>query len=337
MKLPERLAGIAASQRDLLTVAQCREAGISPERVATAVRTGRWTNPHRGVYLTRPGRDDWDTRAVAALLACGPRAALSHHSAARSWGFDAQWQGRGTRAGADLIDVLIPWERRVAAPYGVRLHRTRDWSSRVHIHSWPTRTTGAHTVLDLAAATDLDGAVSWVGRALQQEATTEELLREALERRGRHRHAAELREVLDEGGIESGAELRFHRDVGERHGLPPARRQQVVPQAGSRRVDLEYGEQRLYVEIDGRLGHAGWAGQRRDAGKDIKVATGGWMTIRPGWRDAAVVPCETAAAVAQILWTRGWTGRPRACRSRACAVRALLASGPVGDWGQTSA
>lgn len=326
MELPERLVGIATAQRGLLTAAQCREYGVSPERVATAVRTGRWSRPHRGIYLTLPGRDDWDTRAVAALLACGPHAAPSHHSAARTWGIEEPWRGRGATRGGEPIDVLVPWERRVETLRGVRLHRSRQWRVRVQATAWPTRTTGADTVLDLAASVDLDGAVSWVGRALQREATTEWLLLEALDRRGRHRHATELREILDDGGIESAAELRYHRDVAERHGLPSAHRQTVAPEAGSRRVDLRYDEQLLYVEIDGRVGHAGWVGQRRDAGKDIQAAAGGWMTIRPGWRDAAVVPCETAAAVTQILWSRGWQGRPRACRSRACAVRALLAS-----------
>ncbi|MCA0438265.1 MAG: type IV toxin-antitoxin system AbiEi family antitoxin domain-containing protein [Austwickia sp.] len=326
MDLPDRLAALARAQNGLLTIAQCRDAGISPRRVATAYRTGRWTRPQRGVYQTLPGRDDWQTRAVAALLSCGPDAALSHASAARAWGIMGPWSGRGP----EQFDILVPWERRVATPNGVRLHRCRAWRLRVAARAWPRRTTAADTVLDLAATADLDATISWVGRALQRETTTEELLLEALDRRGRQRHAAELREILDIGGIESAAELRYHRDVAQRHGLPPARRQVVDARAGSRRVDVEYEEYRLRVEIDGRVGHQGWDERRGDARKDIAAARNRWMSIRPGWRDVAISPCDLAAAVAEILWGRGWRGLPSPCRAADCAIRGVLEKAPRG-------
>ena len=45
---------------------------------------------------------------------------------------------------------------------------------------------------------------------------------------------------------------------------------------GWRVVDVRYDEQLLLVEIDGRVGHGGWTAQRRDAGRDIRAAGGGW-------------------------------------------------------------
>jgi hypothetical protein len=77
---------VANEQRGLVTRRQCLAARMTARAVDVRVETGRWCRVQRGVYLTLPGRDDWRTQALAALLACGPDAAWSHWTAAHVWG-----------------------------------------------------------------------------------------------------------------------------------------------------------------------------------------------------------------------------------------------------------
>ena len=326
MQLPARLANLAAHQSGLLTAQQCRDAGITPDAIRAAVRSGRWEGRHRGVYQTRPGRNDWLSEATAGLLACGEPAALGYASAARLIGLN-RGRFRFDRSGhPEPVHICIPETRRVAAVPGVQLHRVTAYDQRLQWDVWPTRTSNSDTVLDMAGISTLEGAVGWVAQAVRLELTTTELLLECLDRRGRHRHAADLRELLDDSGIESAAELRFARDVAKAHGLPEGRRQAPDARRGLRVVDVQYDEYRLRVEIDGREGHEGWWARRRDATKDIEAAADGWISIRPGWVDVRVHPCDLGLSLARILGRQGWTGRPHGCRRQGCAVRAALTS-----------
>ena len=57
--------------------------------------------------------------------------------------------------------------------------------------------------------------------------------------------------------------------------------------------DVAYEEQRVLVELDGRLGHQG-AARVTDGIRDRRSATRGWLTVRAFWVDVAVTPCELA-------------------------------------------
>ena len=51
-----------------------------------ARRVRRWVCVQRGVYSTTPGRDDWPSQALAALLRIGLPSALCGPSAGFLWG-----------------------------------------------------------------------------------------------------------------------------------------------------------------------------------------------------------------------------------------------------------
>ena len=97
-------------QRGLVTRAQCLAAGLSPKAIEWRLTTGRWRRVMPGVYQTSPGRDDWWTGAVAALLAVDA-SAWSHRTAAYAWGL--------VRDPPSAIDLVIPEARRVSPPPGV--------------------------------------------------------------------------------------------------------------------------------------------------------------------------------------------------------------------------
>jgi very-short-patch-repair endonuclease len=115
-------------------------------------------------------------------------------------------------------------------------------------------------------------------------------------------------------------EVRFLRDVERSHGLPVGRRQRPTFVTGTRVHDVAYEEQRVLVELDGRLGHQG-AARVADGIRDRRSATRGWLTVRAFWVDVAVTPCELAREMGEILVDRGWAGVPRACRRGDCVMR----------------
>jgi hypothetical protein len=119
-----------AGQSGLLTRAQARAAGLTERAIDWRLGSGRWSVIHPGVYLTAPGRDDWEMRAVAALLHAGTGAVLSGRSAGHVWGL--------VRAEPAAIEVSVPWNRIVRAPAGIVVKRGRHVADRTHPTEWRT-------------------------------------------------------------------------------------------------------------------------------------------------------------------------------------------------------
>ncbi len=301
-----------AGQAGLLTRAQARAADLTERAIDWRLSSGRWAVVHPGVYLTTPGRDDWEMRAVAALLHAGKGAVLSGRSAGHVWGV--------VRGEPAPIEVAVPWTRIVRAPPGVVVTRGRHVTDRTHPTEWPHRLDAPHTVWDLAAGRDLDGTVGLAAKAIDLGITTTDALHLALEDRPRQRHRAVLTEILAhvDRGAESPAEVRYLRDVERGHGLPRGTVQS--PTVDGRRRDVEYEELRVVVEIDGRLNHDGWQARKRDGRRDRKTLAAGTVTIRAYWTDLGPDPCDLAADVATILRERGWAGAPTPCRRKECLV-----------------
>jgi len=80
------LARLAANQHGVVSLEQLRAIGISSHAIAHRVRIGRLHRIHRGVYAVGHARLSNEGRWMAAVLACGYGAALSHRSAAALWG-----------------------------------------------------------------------------------------------------------------------------------------------------------------------------------------------------------------------------------------------------------
>ncbi|MFW5470395.1 type IV toxin-antitoxin system AbiEi family antitoxin domain-containing protein [Knoellia sp. CPCC 206435] len=106
------LRRLADQQRGLLTRAQCLDAGLSDDALQWRADSHRWVRLHEGVYLTTPGRDDWRTTSLAALLAvdtsspaCG--AAYAGHAAAFLWGLRPRPPA--------VTEIVVPHARRPSA------------------------------------------------------------------------------------------------------------------------------------------------------------------------------------------------------------------------------
>jgi hypothetical protein len=106
--------------------------------IARRVRSGRLHPVHRGVYAVGHPDLTQEGRFLAAVKACGPRAALSHYSAAIHWGLLEPL----TR----YPDVTAPTNR--TRP-GINTHKSRSLLSDVVVHHHIPTTTPQRTLEDL--------------------------------------------------------------------------------------------------------------------------------------------------------------------------------------------
>jgi predicted transcriptional regulator of viral defense system len=143
---------VAGRQHAAVSSAQLVDAGLSRHAIAHRLRTGRLRRMHRGVYLVGP-LEAVHSRAMAATLAVGAGALLSHYSAAVLWGLRP---GRGWP-----IDVTVAG-RETRDSDGIRTHTVADLHPHdaTRQHCIPV-TSPARTLLDLATVVstrDLDRA-----------------------------------------------------------------------------------------------------------------------------------------------------------------------------------
>jgi predicted transcriptional regulator of viral defense system len=122
--------------------AQLLALGVSRGAVEHWLSVGRLQLLYRGVYAVGHASLGREGRRLAAVLACGPGAVLSHKSAASQWGL--------LRTDQTRIDVSAPRGRHGAQ--GIRLHRSRSLDAQdTTSHQGIPITTVGCTLLDLAA------------------------------------------------------------------------------------------------------------------------------------------------------------------------------------------
>src|SRR5690348_3363351 len=82
---PLSIAALADAQYGVVARAQLLDAGVTGAGVARRVRDGRLRRVYRGVYAVGHRALTPEGRWMAAVLAGGPGAVLSHASAAAAW------------------------------------------------------------------------------------------------------------------------------------------------------------------------------------------------------------------------------------------------------------
>jgi predicted transcriptional regulator of viral defense system len=296
------VAALAGRQHGVVSARQLAALGMAPNAIGRRVRTGRLHRLHRGVYAVGHLALTQRSRELAAVLACGPRALLSHRSAGCLWGL---LPGRPPK-----IEVTAP---RTGRPRdGLVVHRSRvvDRDDRAVIDAVPV-TGVARTLVDLADVL----TPSELARAVEQAEILRVFDLRALERTlarlpgraGPHR----LRRVLvdyapDPAFTRSEAERRFLR-LCAAHGLPhPAANLWIA----GHEVDLYWADAAVAVEVDGAAYHRTARAFRQDRARDRALAAQGIQVTRVTWRD---LEDETALAaeLASIRAARlGFRPRP---------------------------
>ena len=310
---PREVEWLLELQAGVASAAQLTSRGISAGRIRAHVDAGRWQRIFPRTVVTYSGPIPYLARVWAGVLWAGDTSMASHDTAGFLLGIVA--------AEPPDVHVAIPEWRRLAAPNGIVLHRTSRPTG--DMRRSPPQTTIERTALDLAGgAADLDAAVGVLAKVLQRRLTSEPRLLRALDHTPSLRWRRGIRELLapEMRGVHSTLEWRYARKVEQAHGLPASQRQHPggQPTGPSTFQDAWYEEFGLVVELDGRIGHRE-EHAFRDMARDNRTSERGQVTLRYGWVDVNVRPCQVAMQVARLLMRRGWRGSPKRCGS-ACMV-----------------
>jgi very-short-patch-repair endonuclease len=277
---------MAAEQHGVVSAPQLQMAGLNRAAMRVRVRSARLHRVHRGVYAVGHDALTLHARFMAAVLACGPAAVLSHRSAAGLWGF-LPWD-------ADrLPEVTVPGSSARRRP-GLRVHRTRDLDRRdVTTRDAITVTTPARSLLDLADELPDAGLRRATRQAQAMRWTNVRELADVLARANGRRGAPRLAALIADGPAPTRSEfedlvLDLILDAGLRRPEINVRLGRVLP-------DLRWPDQRLTVECDGAAWHDGKLAREDDAARQAQLEAGGERVLRVTWQQAVRRPQQTLA------------------------------------------
>jgi hypothetical protein len=279
---------VDAARHGVIDTEGLRGLGLSRSDVEYRVRTKRLFRKHPNVFAV--GRPDLPLDGVflAAVLACGPRAILSHRSALRKWGL------RG--GGIYRIDVTA--SRSIKPKRGIRLHRplSLDALDTTIVDGIPI-TTVAQTLLDVAAPAYRLNVAKLLHEAAVQQLLDMRAIWAALARQPNHPGARRLdwasreevpftRSDLEEAGLA----------LFRRFGIPsPVMNEHVWTGERLEEVDMLWPELRLVVELDGGRYHATRWRRRQDAAKTTRLRAAGYAVLRFSDIEIAATPAQVAA------------------------------------------
>jgi very-short-patch-repair endonuclease len=266
------VAKIAARQHGVISAAQLAASGVPAHGATRRVQAGRLHRIHRGVYAVGHARLTFEGRCMAAVLALGDGAVVSHQSAAALWGLLKPTDG--------AVHVTAPGD-------GGRRRRRGIWIHRSHslIAGVTTRRNGI--------------AVTKPGRTLRDlhRTTPQPVFRGAL------RRALDLRLVssadLNREDDLTRSELeRIFLSICRRHRLPQP---DVNAHVGPYEVDFLWRERGLIAETDGFRHHGHRSAFERDRARDAQLQSLGFQVLRFTYRQLTENRSTVVAALRALL------------------------------------
>ncbi|MDX6690864.1 MAG: hypothetical protein QOG15_2321 [Solirubrobacteraceae bacterium] len=284
---------LASEQHSVVARRQLMAVGFGRHAVTQLIDRGRLHLVHRGVYavghprLTRKGR--W----MAAVLAAGPGAALSHRSA-----------GALRRLCAER-STLCEVSRAVACRQrpGIRIHHAPLPQDEIERVDGIPVTTVARTLLDLAADLSRRQLERAMNEAEINRLGDRTALRTLVDRYPTRAGTATLRTILNAGSA-AGAPTRndfesdflaFLRD----HDLPRPLVNHQIRTIGE--CDFVWPAARLVVELDGFETHRTRYAFESDRARDRALHVAGWRVIRITWRQLREDPGRLAKDLRALL------------------------------------
>lgn len=271
-----RLGALATRQSGVVSRAQLRVLGLGPGAIDDRVAVGRLHVVHRGVYAVGHRSLSRRGQLLAAVLAGGPGALLSHHSAAEVW------EIRDPRPGRVHVASFGRGRR---GQHGIHLHRPRNLQPHDRaIRDGIPLTALPRTLLDLAIENDRRTVRRAIGRAERQGRLDLGAVLELLDRTRGHPGRRVLRQVLTDlapaAPTRSELEERFLELVRGASLPAPA----VNAWVAGMEVDAVWPRARLAVELDGYAHHGGREAFESDRARGLALAASDYEVVRITWR-----------------------------------------------------
>lgn len=220
---------------------------------------------------------------MAAALAYGRHAVVSHRSAAELWGLLPE------RSGPTVVSV--PGISGRQKRHGVHIHRSRTLAPEMVAkrRTIPV-TTCERTFADLRRAAETRGCPAAVApRELRRAIRQAEYI------------GLQVDSAPEADGTRSELESMFVR-LCRRHRLPAP---EVNVPIGSLTVDFRWPDRNLVVETDGYRAHRGRQAFEDDRDRDLRLRALGYEVMRLSYRQIAEEPLPVVATLRAILLTDG--------------------------------
>ncbi|MFL5900298.1 MAG: type IV toxin-antitoxin system AbiEi family antitoxin domain-containing protein [Solirubrobacterales bacterium] len=293
--LQGRIVEFAERQHGVVWRRQLLEIGVGGNAIDNAVRAGRLHRLHVGVYavghriLSREGR--W----MAAVLAGGDGAVLSHRSAAALWGIATF---RGT------IEITSPRDTRSREE--IRRHVAHLPVDEITVREGIPVTSVHRTLFDFAGISPVDRLEAAMREAEYRRLWDRLSLSTLLARHPGHRGNAKLRLCLDRlgrtvGFTRSDLEERFLAFL-DRFELPrPQLNARLQVRGNWIEVDCLWRRKRVIVELDSRAAHDTHMAFEADRDRDRRLQAEGWRALRVTWRQLHEEPECVARDLRSLL------------------------------------
>ncbi len=292
-------ARLAARQHGVVSRAQLRRLRLSEEAIDWATATGRLHLLFRGTYAVGHAGVARHGRLLAATLACGPGAVVSHGTAAQLLGF--------RDFVPEEVDVIAAVEAGRKIPGICRRHVPAPLPHEVRVHAGVPCTGPSRTIVDLAGILREPAL-----RAAIEGAKVEGMLDvpeiDAILACSRRRGSRTLRLVLEDWRrYPSQIRVRSRLEAKllvllTRWGLPIPRCNTKL-RLGDRRYELDFlwPDHRLVVETDGGCYHGHPVAQARDSARNRALRAAGYEVRRLTWDDLVDRPEASLGEIARLL------------------------------------
>jgi hypothetical protein len=291
--LDSTIARIAAQQHGVVAAKQLSTAGLGRSAITERVRSGRLHRIHRGVYAVGHSGLSWHGRWMAAVLACGEGAVLSHGSAASLWGLLKPIEGP--------VHVSVPSTSGRSTRRGIHLHRSPSLRSQSFAEPSPSPSSnwqGGGRGRRLLTTYRDNIPVTTVSRTIE-DLRASSLIPSYLIRRAIRQ--AEIKGMKLEGvetdGTRSDLEVAFLALFAS-HRIPHP---EVNVKLGRWEVDFLWREERLVVEADYWTYHRGSVAFEADHERDLDLRQRGYAVLRFTDRQLEAAPERVVADIRREL------------------------------------
>jgi Transcriptional regulator, AbiEi antitoxin len=297
--IDERIADLAGGQHGVVARGQLAALGLGENSIDHRLRLGRLHRLHRGVYSVAHRVVSREGRWMAAVLACGPGAVLSHRSAAALWGIrdPSSW----------AIEVTTSTKSRSRG--SIQRHFAMLPADEVMTHLGIPVTTVPRTLFDLAAVSSVDEVEHALRESeylrLYHRLSLPDLLERYPGRRGSPAIGECLRRRADlpSGRARSWLEREFLPFL-RRNGIPRPRLN-VWLQVDGKPIQVDcLWPGNVVVELDGFAAHGTRVAFRQDRARDRRLRVAGYGVTRIAPEQLDDEPEALAADLRALLGAR---------------------------------
>jgi very-short-patch-repair endonuclease len=288
ISIDRRITRLVAEQHGVFSHEQAKQQGASKNQIRWRIESGRWERVHQSVYRISGSPTSWRQMLLAACLAWGPKALISHRCAAAMWKFPGFEPTK-------MVEITVPRRRHRDHTDNV-VHWMNVLPADATILDAIPVTTPSRTLFDIASVMPQEIVEEALDDAMRRKLTSIRRLHWYIDARRGKSGIRVIRTLLEMRGNTSTApesvlETRVLRAL-RAAGLPKPALQ--YPIHDDHRlvavVDFAFPAIRLAIEADGYRWHSGRLRWEHDLGRRNALTSLGWRVMHVTWKDLETRP-----------------------------------------------